>query len=63
MYEFRDCYCLSNNLTFIPSQVTTDNSKKTILKFKRDIQTHTKCKIYALLSHWIYILTANKNFL
>ena len=22
MYEFRGCYCLSNNLAFIPSQVT-----------------------------------------
>ena len=28
MYEFRDCYCLCNNLTFIPSQITTDNGKE-----------------------------------
>ena len=24
MYEFHGCYCLSNNLTFIPSQITAE---------------------------------------
>ena len=62
MYESPDFYCLSNDLTFISSQITAEIRKKIILKFKRDIQTHTKCKICALLSHWICIFTANKNF-
>ena len=62
MYEYPDFYCLSNNLTFIPSQITTA-LRKNNFEIERDIQTHTKCKICALLSYWICILTANKNFL
>ena len=34
MYESHACYCLSNNLTFIPSQVTTDNGKELFWNLK-----------------------------
>ena len=34
MYEFCGCYCLSNKLTFIPSQITADNGKEQFWNLK-----------------------------
>ena len=62
MYEFRSCYYLSNNLPFIPSQITASSRKNNFEIERRHSNTY-QIKICALLSHWIRISIAMKNFL